>query len=99
MDYVGLTNFSVNFFSGDQSGTRRCANVIINEDTIVEYDEMFNVILTENSDRLVIQNNRNSTVITIIEDGDSKFKSVIICDVYQVVSLTVYSMQIVLRTL
>ena len=74
LDYVGLSDVPINFFSGDQSGTRRCATVTINEDTIVEHDEMFNVILTENSNRLVIQNSRNSTLITITEDGDSKFQ-------------------------
>ncbi|MCG8622358.1 MAG: hypothetical protein MJE68_10240, partial [Proteobacteria bacterium] len=44
----------------------------INEDSIVEYNETFNVILTENSDRLVVQSGRNNTQITIIEDDDCK---------------------------
>ena len=72
-DYVGLLNVPINFVSGDRSGRRRCTSVRINEDTIVEYNERFNVILTENSDRLVVHNTRNSTLVTILEDGDSEF--------------------------
>ena len=53
-------------------GTNRCTYVTINEDSIVEYNETFNMILTENSDRLVIQNGKNYTQITIIEDNDCK---------------------------
>ena len=71
-DYVGMSNVAINFFSGDTTGTNRCTSVSINEDSIVEYNETFNVILTENSDRLVIQSGRNYTQITIIEDNDCK---------------------------
>ena len=69
-DYVGRSNVGITFFSGDVTGTNRCTSVTINEDSIVEYNETFNVILTENSNRLEIQSGRNYTQITIIEDND-----------------------------
>ena len=72
MDYVGRSNVGITFFSGDVTGTNRCTSISINEDSIVEYNETFNVILTENSDRLVVQSGRNNTQITIIEDDDCK---------------------------
>ena len=76
-DYVGLLNVPINFVSDDRSGTRRCTSVTINEDTIVEYDETFNVILTENSDQLIVQSTRNSTLVTILEDGDSELATML----------------------
>ena len=75
-DYVGQSNVGITFFSGDVTGTNRCASITINEDSIVEYNETFNVILTENSDRLVIQSDRNNTQIIIIEDNDCKSFSI-----------------------
>ena len=54
------------------TGRNRCTSISINEDSIVEYNETFNVILTENSDKLLIQSGRNNTQITIIEDNDCK---------------------------
>ena len=71
-DYVGQSNIGITFFSGDVSGINRCTTISINEDSIVEYNETFNVILTENSERLMIQSGRNYTQITIIEDNDCK---------------------------
>jgi hypothetical protein len=78
-DYVGRSNVSITFLSGDVTGTNRCTSISINEDSIVEYNETFDVILTENSDRLVIQSGRNNTQITIIEDNDSKSFSIHAC--------------------
>ena len=69
-DYVGRSNVGITFFSSDVTGTNRCISISINEDSIVEYNETFNVILTENSDRLMVQSGRNNTQITIIEDND-----------------------------
>ena len=71
-DYVGRSNVGVTFYSGDRPGSYRCTYISIREDSIVEYNEVFNVILTENSDRLVIQSGRSNTRITIIEDNDCK---------------------------
>lgn len=71
-DYVGQSGVGITFFSGDVTGTNRCTSITINEDNIVEYNETFNVILTENSDRLVIQSGRNITQIIIMEDNDCK---------------------------
>jgi hypothetical protein len=71
-DYVGRSSVGITFLSGDVTGTNRCTSISINEDSIVEYNETFDVILTENSDRLVIQSGRNNTQITIIEDNDCK---------------------------
>ena len=71
-DYVGLSNAVITFISGDVTGTDRCTSLTINEDSIVEYNETFNVILMETSERLVIQSNKNYTQITIIEDNDCK---------------------------
>ena len=72
-DYVGRSNVSIAFLYGDMNGTNQCTSISINEDSIVEYNEIFNVILAENSDRLVVQSGRNNTQITIIEDDDCKF--------------------------
>ena len=72
-DYVGLSNIAINFFAGDQNLARRCTTLTINEDSIVEYNETFNVVLTENSDQLQIQTGRNVTEITIWEDDDCEF--------------------------
>ena len=72
MDYVGESNAAIDFFPGDFSGVQRCTNISILDDTIVEYNEAFNVILMENSGRLEIQSTRNSTRIIIMEDNDCK---------------------------
>ena len=71
-DYVGRSNVSVTFYPGDGPGSYRCTSISIREDSIVEYNEIFNVILTENSDRLVISSGRSNTQIIIREDGDCK---------------------------
>ena len=71
-DYAGVSNAAVTFRSGDIMGISRCTTITINEDTIVENDETFNLVLTENSDRLVIQSGRNVTQVTILEDDDCK---------------------------
>ena len=47
-----------------------CTNIAIIEDSVLEYDETFEVILTTDSKRIHILNNK--TAITIIEDDDSK---------------------------
>lgn len=73
LDYAGETNTPVDFFPGDFSGVHRCTDITINEDDIVEYNEVFSVILKENSSRLEIQSGRNTTQITIIEDNDCKY--------------------------
>ena len=70
MDYVRRMDAPIDFFPGDFSGVSRCTNITIFEDSIVEYNEAFSVILRENSSRLQIQNGRDSTQITIIEDDD-----------------------------
>ena len=72
-DYVGLSNVAITFFAGDRNLARRCTTLIINEDSIVEYNEIFNVVLTENSDQIEIQSGRNVTEITILEDDDCEF--------------------------
>ena len=70
-----MSNAAVTFRSGDRVGTRRCASILIYEDSVVENDETFNSFLTENSDRLVIQSGRNVTQVTILEDSDCKSNS------------------------
>ena len=67
-----MVNADVSFRSGDQIGRRRCITITILEDTIVEYNEIFNVVLAVNSDRLLIQAGSNVTQITIQEDDDCK---------------------------
>lgn len=71
-DYVGEANTPINFFPGDFSGIQRCTNITINEDDILEYDEVFNVVLMENSSRLDIESGRDHIRVTIIEDDDCK---------------------------
>ena len=67
-----MSNATVTFQSGDRVGTRRCISITINEDTVVENDEMFNLVLTENSDKLDIQSGRSIIQVTILEDDDCK---------------------------
>ena len=54
----------------DSTGFQHCATVRINEDAILEYDETFEVVLTEDSPLLEIESGRATTEITIVEDGD-----------------------------
>ena len=77
LDYLGEVDSSVEFSPGDFAGVSRCTNISIFEDTVVEYDEVMNVLLTTNSSRLAIQSDRNSTQITITEDDDCKLKKVV----------------------
>ena len=67
-----MENVSISFVNGQGSGTLQCTNITIREDDVVEYNETFNVILTENSRQLVIPNGRNNTLSTILEDTDCK---------------------------
>ena len=69
-DYIGETALSVEFLPGHFSGIHRCTNVTLLNDIIVEYDEEFEVILKENSSRLEVNHERNTTHITILEDED-----------------------------
>ena len=71
-DYVDASS-TITFLPGDFSGVRRCTNITINDDDILEYNEAFNVIPKENSSRLDVQANRNSTRIIIMEDDDCKY--------------------------
>lgn len=76
LDYVEISNANVTFEAGDLNNTRRCIeNITINEDTVVEYNETFNLVLTKESDRLVIKS-RNVTEVTILEDDDCKYKKI-----------------------
>ena len=71
-DYVGVTNVPISFVYGHGYSSHQCTNVTINQDRIVEYNESFDVILTENSSKLTIPYGRNYTRITIMEDSDCK---------------------------
>ena len=70
MDYVSETDLSIEFLPGDFSGVHRCTNLTLINDDIVEYNEVFEVILKENSSRLEVNYERNTTEITILEDED-----------------------------
>ena len=66
-DYNEFANVSISL---DSTGFEHCANVRINEDTILEYDETFEVVLTKDSPKLEIEAGRATTEITIVEDHD-----------------------------
>ena len=72
-DYVGQTGTLVSMYPGYSYRSRSCTSITINEDDIVEYNEVFNVILTESSQKLTIPYGRNITQITIREDNDCKY--------------------------
>ena len=74
-DYNEISNFGISFFSRDLPGTERCTNIRINEDTILEYNETFDIVLSEDSARLEIESGRNITKITILEDNDGNYLS------------------------
>ena len=61
---------SIEFLPGDFSGVHRCTNLTLLDDNIVEYNEVFEIILKENSTRLEVNHERNTTEITILEDED-----------------------------
>lgn len=71
-DYVGVRNVPISFVRGHGYGTLQCTTITIREDAVVEYNETFTVILTENSPQLMIPNGRNYTLLTILEDSDCK---------------------------
>jgi hypothetical protein len=75
-DYTGELDAPIDFLIGDFSGVSRCTNITIMDDAIVEYNEVFNVLLNENSSRLEIESTRNATRITIVEDNDCKHISI-----------------------
>ena len=86
-DYAEEANTTIDFFPGDFSGVRRCTNIAIKEDDILEYNEAFNVILKENSNRLDIQTDRNSTQIIIMEDDDCKSAYLCMCSSESVITI------------
>ena len=86
-DYVERSNVGLTFSSGAVTGTNQCTYITINEDSIVEYNETFNVILTENSVRLEVHSSRNYTEITIIEDNDCKYFPIHACKLLVAMSL------------
>jgi hypothetical protein len=73
LDYTGELNAPIDFLRGDFSGVSRCTSITILNDVIVEYNEVFDVILKENSSRLEIERTRNTTRVTIMEDNDCKY--------------------------
>ena len=70
-DYI-RNSTHITFNQGYAYRSRSCFYVTINEDEILEYNETFNVILTENSSKLAIPPGRNIAHITIREDNDGK---------------------------
>ena len=52
------------------SGGEQCTSFRINEDTILEYNETFQVVLMEDLPKLEIEPGRETTEITIVEDED-----------------------------
>ena len=71
-DYIGLENVTLTYRYGDRNGAHRCIPVTIKEDIVVEYNETFNVVLSEASPRLRVNPARNLTEIIIVDDGDCK---------------------------
>ena len=71
MDYVDVNRVAT-FGSGSGIGTQVCQSVTIVEDTVLEYDEDFSVVISEEANKLEIESGRNVTVVTIMEDEDSK---------------------------
>lgn len=79
------TSTQIIFYRGDTYRSRRCTYITINEDDILEYNEVFNVVITENSGKLTIPPGRNVTRITIREDNDCN-RSKIIVDINNLLS-------------
>ena len=74
-DYI-RSSTQVTLNRGYSYRSRCCIYITINEDEILEYNEVFNVILDENSSKLTIPPGRNITQITITEDNDGKCISI-----------------------
>ena len=66
VDYQSIVNESVMFYAGDGNGTKRCANINLNKDLLVECEEEFNVTLAIASDKpnLILGNAYTTVSIT-----------------------------------
>ena len=53
-------------FGPQSSEQQQCVNITIISDALVEFDEVFSVVLTSSADN--IQISRNSSTITILDD-------------------------------
>ncbi len=71
MDYVGINNVPLTISAGS---TENCTTITITNDTIVENDETFYVVMTTTDRRVTIFN--NMTRVTILSDpADSELCS------------------------
>ena len=74
-DYTAIANSPLTFFSGDPVDTRRCVNVTIIDEEIVEDDQFFSVSLTS-SDPVYITPFSEAQVV--ISDNDRKLIEIIL---------------------
>jgi hypothetical protein len=72
-DYTSLTDLIVTF-APDQA--KICVNVTITNDTIVEKNEMFYVIMTTNNPAVTLNESRKNLTITITNDDTGQLQLV-----------------------
>ena len=70
-DFTELST-SLEFPAGSPEGTTRCLNITINEDTLIEGNETFSVMLTLISTELGVTMGNSITTVTIL-DNEGKF--------------------------
>ena len=70
VDYQSLAGELVTFIVGDANGKERCANITLQEDSLVECDEEFNNTLTIITDKPNLMLGGANTTVTIMDsDG------------------------------
>jgi hypothetical protein len=77
-DYVPVVDVPLSFSIGAAVNSTSCANITINDDVIVEYDEEFTVSLTT-TDPVIIEPIRESNVTIIDNDCKCPQPAVYIC--------------------
>lgn len=73
-DYEPLVNEQVAFLVGDVVGTSSCVSLQIINDTVVELDESFDVVLTSNDPSVAVDPTTQTEVS--ITDDDSEFQCI-----------------------
>jgi hypothetical protein len=72
-DYTSLTSLTVTFAADE---AKQCVNVTITNDTIVENNETFYVIMTTNNPNVTVNENRKNLTITITNDDKGQLQLV-----------------------
>ena len=82
-DYTALTNITVTIAAGEMMN---CSTVMVVNDTLLEEDETFTIMLTSSDTGVNLGNNQ--TTITIIDDDCKRFLTITHVDISLWISCT-----------